>query len=182
MTVIKHINQRVAVLVDVQNLYHSAKHLFSARVNFKALLNEVVAGRLLVRSLAYVVKAGEMEEEQAFFDALSKAGFEVKMKDIQIFPGGMKKADWDVGLAVDAIRLSSLVDAVIIISGDGDFVPLVEFLKMQKGVQVEVAAFGRSTSAKLKEAADDFLDLGQQSTLLLKINNRSRQNRAPSRT
>lgn len=168
MTVIKHSNQRVAVLVDVQNLYHSAKHMFSSRVNYQALLEEVVAGRMLVRSLAYVVKAGDLAEEQAFFDALTKAGFEVKSKDLQVFAGGMKKADWDVGLAVDAIRLSSLVDAIILITGDGDFIPLVEFLKMQKGVQVEVAAFGRSASAKLKEAADDFLDLGQ-SKFLIKI-------------
>ena len=171
MTVIKHLNQRVAVLVDVQNLYHSAKHMFSARVNYLTLLDEVVAGRMLVRSLAYVVKAGDLTEEQAFFDALTKAGFEVKSKDLQIFAGGMKKADWDVGLAVDAIRLSSLVDAIILVTGDGDFIPLVEFLKMQKGVQVEVAAFGRSASAKLKEAADDFLDLGQ-SQFLIKINKR----------
>src|SRR3989338_10460703 len=175
MTVIKHPNQRVAVLVDVQNLYHSAKHLFSSRVNFKALLEEAVAGRLLVRSLAYVVKAGEMDEEKAFFDALVKAGFEVKRKDLQIFAGGMKKADWNVGLAVDAIRLSNLVDAIILITGDGDFIPLVEFLKMQKGVQVEVAAFGRSASAKLKEAADDFLDLGQNSKFLISISNRSKR-------
>jgi len=176
MTVIKHLNQRVAVLVDVQNLYHSAKHMFSARVNYLTLLDEVVAGRMLVRSLAYVVKAGDLAEEQAFFDALTKAGFEVKSKDLQIFAGGMKKADWDVGLAVDAIRLSSLVDAIILVTGDGDFIPLVEFLKMQKGVQVEVAAFGRSASAKLKEAADDFLDLGQ-SQFLIKINKRPRSRR-----
>ncbi len=176
MTVIKHLNQRVAVLVDVQNLYHSAKHMFSARVNYLTLLEEVVAGRMLVRSLAYVVKAGDLAEEQAFFDALTKAGFEVKSKDLQVFAGGMKKADWDVGLAVDAIRLSSLVDAIILVTGDGDFIPLVEFLKMQKGVQVEVAAFGRSASAKLKEVADDFLDLGQ-SQFLIKINKRPRSRR-----
>jgi len=163
-------------LVDVQNLYHSAKHMFSARVNYQTLLEEVVAGRMLVRSLAYVVKAGDLAEEQAFFDALTKAGFEVKSKDLQVFAGGMKKADWDVGLAVDAIRLSSLVDAIILVTGDGDFIPLVEFLKMQKGVQVEVAAFGRSASAKLKEAADDFLDLGQ-SQFLIKINKRPRSRR-----
>ncbi len=172
MPIIKHHNQRVAVLVDVQNLYHSAKHLFSARVNYKNLLESVVGGRMLVRSLAYVVKSGELEEEQAFFDALTKANFEVKSKDIQIFAGGTKKADWDVGMAVDAIRLSGLVDAIVLITGDGDFIPLVEYLKMQKGVQVEVAAFGRSASAKLKESADDFLDIGQNHSFLIAINKR----------
>ena len=161
MTVIKHTNQRVAVLVDVQNLYHSAKHMFSARVNYQTLLEEVVAGRMLVRSLAYVVKAGDLAEEQAFFDALTKAGFEVKSKDLQVFAGGMKKADWDVGITVDAIKLADKLDVIVLVTGDGDYVPLVEYLKNQ-GRRVEVFAFGKSASAKLKESADEFVDLSDE--------------------
>lgn len=160
MTVVKHKDQRVAVLIDVQNMYHSAKHLFGSRVNFKNLLQEAVAGRHLVRSIAYVVRS-EIEEEKAFFDALANAGFEVKSKDLQIFPGGAKKADWDVGMCMDAIRLANLVDAIVLVTGDGDFIPLVEFLRLTKGVQVEVMAFGRSASSRLQETADDFIDLGQ---------------------
>jgi len=81
------------------------------------------------------------------------------MKDLQIFPGGIKKGDWDVGIAVDAIRLGDFfIDVLILATGDGDFVPLVDYLK-GRGRQMEVIAFGRSTSAKLKEAADDFIDM-----------------------
>lgn len=160
MAVVKHKEQRVAVLVDVQNLYHSAKHIFDARVNFEELLFEAVAGRKLIRSLAYVVRS-ELEEERAFFDALTKAGFETKSKDLQIFPGGAKKADWDVGICLDAIRLANQVDVVVLVTGDGDFVPLVEFLKVTHGTLVEVFAFGKSASGKLREAADEFTDLGQ---------------------
>lgn len=160
MTVPKHKNQRVAVLIDVQNMYHSAKNLYRARANFKEILKTAVAGRQLIRAIAYVVRT-ESGEEQAFFEALSKIGIELKIKDLQIFPGGMKKADWDVGMTIDAIRLTDLViDAIVLITGDGDFLPLVEYLK-GKGRQVEVAAFGKSTSLKLKEAADDFIDLGE---------------------
>jgi uncharacterized protein (TIGR00288 family) len=157
MAVIKHAHQRVGVFIDTQNLYHSARNLYQSRVNFGAVIKEAVAGRQLIRAVAYVITT-ESGEEKNFFDALEKMGIETKTKDLQIFFGGTKKADWDVGLAVDAIRLASKIDAVVIVSGDGDFVPLVEYLK-HLGVQVEVISFGKSTSAKLKEAADDFVDL-----------------------
>src|SRR3989338_2288468 len=105
MPIIKHKDQRVAILIDVQNLYHSAKNLYKARVNFKEVIKSALAGRKLVRAIAYVIKT-ETGEETAFFEALTKMGIETKMKDLQIFPGGIKKGDWDVGMAIDAIRLS----------------------------------------------------------------------------
>jgi len=160
--------QRVGVFIDVQNLYHSAKNLFQARVNYKELIKELTAGRKLIRAIGYVVKTEVTEGEAAFFDALQKSGVELRMKDIQIFPGGMKKADWDVGMAVDAIRMSAMLDAIILVTGDGDFLPLVDYLKWGLGRHVEVAAFGRSTSSKLKESADKFTDLDTLPKILLK--------------
>jgi len=157
MPVIKHKNQRVSVFIDVQNLYHSAKHLYKARVNFKEVVKTAVAGRSLVRAIAYVIST-ESGEEKGFFDALTKLGIETKQKELQVFFGGAKKADWDVGIAVDAMRLAPAVDAVVLCSGDGDFTPLVEQLQSM-GKQVEVITFGKSASARLKEAADDFIDL-----------------------
>lgn len=159
MTVIKNKEQRVGVLIDVQNMYHSARNLYKARVNFGEILKTATAGRKLIRALAYVVTT-ETGEEKAFLEALIKAGIEVKSKELQIFPGGMKKADWDVGLAVDAIQLSDKMDAIVIVTGDGDFAPLVQYLKA-KGQQVEVMAFEKSASSKLKEVVDDFIDLSK---------------------
>lgn len=158
MTVIKHKEQRVGVFIDTQNLYHSARNLYKARVNFGAVLKDVLAGRALIRAVAYVITT-EAGDEKNFFEALAKQGIETKTKDLQIFAGGMKKADWDVGIAVDAISMAPKLDVVILISGDGDFVPLVEYLKIHSGIQVEVASFGKSTSGKLREAVDDFVDL-----------------------
>jgi uncharacterized LabA/DUF88 family protein len=157
MAAIKHNAQRVAVFIDTQNLYHSAKNLYRARVNFAGVLKESLAGRILVRAVAYVVTT-ESGEEKAFFDALTKIGIETKTKDLQIFYGGAKKADWDVGMAVDAVKLAPKLDAVVLATGDGDFVPLVEYLK-NSGTQVEVIAFGKSSSQRLKESADDFIDM-----------------------
>ena len=166
MAAIKHINQRVAVFIDTQNLYHTAKHVYNnARVNFGHVVEDVVAGRSLVRALAYVITT-ESGDEKNFFQALEKMGIEIKTKDLQSFVDGSKKADWDVAIAVDAIRIAPRVDSVIIVSGDGDFVPLAEYLK-QMGVQVEVACFGQSTSAKLLEEADIFTDLSQDTEYFL---------------
>ncbi len=159
MTVIKHKEQRVGVFIDTQNLYHSARNLYQARVNFGVVLKDAVAGRKLVRAVAYVITT-EAGDEKNFFEALSKLGIETKTKDLQIFAGGAKKADWDVGLAVDAIKMSPRLDSVVIVSGDGDFIPLVEYLQTI-GVQVEVVSFGKSTSGKLREAVDDFVDLSE---------------------
>ena len=169
MSIIKHKAQRVAVLIDAQNMYHSAKHLYNARVNFKELLKAAVAGRELVRATGYVIRT-ESGEEKPFLEALTKTGIETQLKDLQIFPGGAKKADWDVGMAVDAVRFAEgPIDVIALVTGDGDFIPLVEYLKA-KGKQVEVLAFGRSTSQRLKEVADDFIDLGlEQRKYLMRI-------------
>ena len=162
MSIIKLKDQRVGVLIDVQNMYHSAKNLYQARVNFREILKTAVAGRRLIRAIGYVVTT-ETGEEKAFLEALEKAGIEVKSKELQIFPGGMKKADWDVGLAVDAIELSKKLDSIILVTGDGDFVPLVKYLKTQ-GQQVEVIAFAQSASNKLKEMADYVLCIPSNDT------------------
>lgn len=173
-----HKDQRIGIFIDIQNLYHSAKNLYGARVNYRELLKELVANRKLIRVIGYVVKSElapseatrqkGQKSETTFFDALEKAGVELRIKDLQVFAGGFKKADWDVGMAVDAIRMASFLDVIILVTGDGDFVPLVEYLKWGLGREVEVAAFGRSASAKLKEKADFFIDLGEKPRVILK--------------
>ncbi len=155
--VIKHSGQRVGVLIDVQNLYHSAKNLYNARVNFGEILKTAVAERNLVRAFGYVVST-KTGEEKPFFDALVGLGIETRVKELQEFYGGAKKADWDVGIVIDAIRIAPSVDALVIVSGDGDFLLLSEYLKNQ-GKRVEVIAFGKSASGKLKESADEFIDM-----------------------
>ncbi len=160
MSVIKHKEQRVGIFIDTQNLYHSAKNLYGGRVNFGAIMKEAVGNRALIRAVAYVITT-ESGEEKNFFEALGKLGIEAKTKNIQIFGSGAKKADWDVGLAVDAIKLAPKLDTIIIASGDGDFIPLVEYLQTNEGCQVEVISFGKSSSGRLKEVADDFIDMCQ---------------------
>lgn len=150
--------QRIGIFVDVQNMYYSAKHLYSAKVNFAQILKTAVAGRNLIRAIAYVIKA-DVREEQNFFDALEKIGFEVKSKDLQIFAGGAKKGDWDIGIAMDTIELAPKLDTIVIVSGDGDYVPLLHHLRRALGCRIEVIAFGKSSSSVLRQECDLFTDL-----------------------
>jgi uncharacterized LabA/DUF88 family protein len=163
---IKHEEQRVGVLVDVSNMYHSAKNLYNKKTNFKQILLQAVAGRKLIRATAYAIRT-ETKEETPFVEALEQQGFEVKMKDLQIFAGGAKKADWDVGIAIDAIKLADKLDVIIIVSGDGDYIPLVSYLQNNKGCLVEIMAFRKTCSSKLIEAADDFTDLSSSRKFLI---------------
>ena len=138
-------------------MYHSAKNLYHARVNYQEILKQAIAGRKFIRAFGYVVRT-KTGEEAPFFDALSKIGIETRVRDLQEFYGGAKKADWDVGIVIDAIRTAPGLDVIVLCSGDGDFIALVEYLKNQ-GKRVEVMAFGKTTSAKLIEVADEFIDL-----------------------
>lgn len=169
---IRHEEQRVAVFIDVQNLYYSARNLYRAKVNFGEILKMAVGERRLVRAFGYVVRT-KTGEEKPFFEALIKLGIETRVRDLQEFYGGLKKADWDVGIVIDAVKTAARVDAIVLASGDGDFIPLVEYLKNQ-GKLVEVMAFGRSASSKLREVADDFINLEDEGAkYLLKTKSRS---------
>jgi uncharacterized LabA/DUF88 family protein len=158
-------NQRVGIFFDAHNLYHSAKSLHHGRLNYGEVVKYLVGNRSLIRAIAYVARSegiatptegSKLASESSFFDALEGAGLELRIKDLQIFGDGSKKADWDVGIAVDAMRMASFLDVIILVTGDGDYLPLVDYLKWGLGRFVEVAAFDRSTSAKLREAADRF--------------------------
>lgn len=166
----KNASQRIGIFLDTANIYHSARHLYNANVNFAKIIKKLVDNRQLVRAIAYTVSA-DKQKEKDFIKALEKSGFEIKSKDLQSFPGGIKKGNWDVGMAVDAIKMSKKLDVAIIISGDGDFVDLVQYLQ-HEGLLVEACGFGTSTSASLKEAVDDFIDLDKEKQLLIKSRRR----------
>ena len=163
----KFSNQRIGVLIDIQNMYYSARVLYKKKVNFKEILKDAVSGRQLIRAIAYGIRTEEGLEEK-FFESMEKAGFEVKTKDLQIFKGGMKKGDWDVGITIDAIKLANNLDVIVLVSGDGDYIPLLKYLQFKKGVRVEIMAFKESCSHKLIEEADDFTNLSDNKKFLMR--------------
>jgi uncharacterized LabA/DUF88 family protein len=154
-----HTEQRVAILADLQNLYYGGR-VHHGRVNFKNMVQDIVSGRKLIRALGYGITTTEGMEEK-FFTHLEEIGFELRTKELQIFSDGSRKGDWDVGIAMDAIKLSKSVDVVALVSGDGDFIPMIEYIKNTQGVRVELVGFGDSVSGKLLEFVDDFKDLSR---------------------
>lgn len=151
--------QRVGVFVDTQNLYYSAKNLYGAKVDFRRILEVGLNQRQLIRAIIYVIKA-DIPEEESFFEALRNIGYEVKIKELRTYYDGTKRGDWDMGIAIDTIKLAEKLDTVVLVSGDGDFVALAEHLRA-KGIRVEVMAFGKSTSSELRRASNEFIDLDQ---------------------
>jgi len=161
----KHLDQRVGVFIDTQNMYYSARHLFKRKVDFKNIVEDAAANRKLIRAMAYVIKT-KTAEEQPFFDALEKAGIELREKDLIEYASGHKKGDWDVGLTIDVVRMLDMLDVIVLISGDGDYIPLINFAQ-SRGRIVELMSFGETTSSNLLEEVDDHIDLSKNKQLYL---------------
>jgi len=176
----KHPDQRVGVFIDTQNMYYSARNLFKRKVNFKNIVDDAVAGRKLIRAIAYVVST-EGGEEQPFFEALQNAGIETRKKALMEYPSGQKKADWDVGLAIDVVQILDTLDVVVIVSGDGDFQPLANYIQSH-GRMIELMSFGKTTSSKLAEMVHDYTDLSANQRRYLigpKLQGKAEKTQAP---
>lgn len=155
----KKLHQRVGIFVDVQNIFYSAKWIFQGKINFKTLLEEIVGGRELIRAIAYIVQKPDIDQS-SFIDALLRLGYEIKSKELRVRGDGTAKGDWDMGIAIDTISISPKLDTVVLVTGDGDFVPLVEKLKAS-GCRVEVLSFEKSTAKELIDAATEYTALEQ---------------------
>lgn len=167
LNMVRYKDQRVVVLIDVQNMYYSAKNLYNCKVNFGHILEKAINGRTLIRAIAYTIRA-DVRDENNFHDALENIGFEVKLKDLLVFSGGHKKGDWDVGIAMDAVRAAEKADVIVVVSGDGDFRDLYEYVR-GKGCRIEVIAFGKTASSSVKDYVDDFLDMCNDKKFLIPL-------------
>lgn len=153
-------DQRVGLLVDVQNMFYSARTLHQSKVDYSKLQSQLVCGRKLVRAIAYVVQKPDVDQS-AFLEALRRAGYEIRRKDLIVRDDGSTRGDWDVGMTIDALALVQKLDTVVLVTGDGDFVPLVEALK-GRGCRVEIGSFEESTSNELMRCCDQFIPISPQ--------------------
>jgi uncharacterized LabA/DUF88 family protein len=151
----KQLGQRVGIFVDVQNLFYSAKHLRQSKVNYRKLIEDLTAGRKLVRAIAYLVTKPEVDQT-GFVDALTKLGYEIRVKYLKIRPDGTAKGDWAMELSLDVMSIAPRLDTVTLVTGDGDYVPLVERLKIL-GCRTEVVGFPQNTATELMNAAHAFV-------------------------
>ncbi|MFP4028232.1 MAG: NYN domain-containing protein [Candidatus Brocadiia bacterium] len=156
-SVARDTHQRVGIFVDVQNMFYSARTLHQSKVDYSKLLGELVGGRQLIRSVAYVVQKPDVDQD-AFLEALRRAGYEVKIRELTVRDDGSARGDWDVGITVDVMTMANRLDTIILVTGDGDFLPLVDAIK-PKGCRVEIVSFDQSTSNDLIRAAHDFVPI-----------------------
>jgi uncharacterized LabA/DUF88 family protein len=128
-------------------------------LDYAKLLEACVGQRRLIEAISYVVQTPDVDQSN-FVAMLQHKNYSVKMKDLRQRADGSAKGDWDMGMAIDMITLADKVDVVVLVSGDGDFVSLVNLLKA-KGPRVEVFAFPHNTAIDLREAADEFYPIGE---------------------
>jgi len=144
--------QRVGVFVDVQNMFYSAKNIKKAKLNFAKLMEKAVRGRQLIRAICYIVDNPDIDQS-GFTDMLRQNGYELRTKPLRVRADGSAKGDWDMGIAIDAVNVADKLDIIVLVSGDGDFIDLVNHLK-GRGVHVEAISFVESTNEDLIKSVD----------------------------
>lgn len=166
---------RVGIFVDVQNIFYAAKP-FNARLDFEKLLALSAGKRRLIRAIAYVVQSPEVDQSN-FISMLQQKSYEVRRKDLRQRSDGSAKGDWDMGMAIDIMRFVDKLDVVVLVSGDGDFVPLVDLVKTL-GPRVEVISFTYNTARDLINSADEHIPI--EEALLLKNSDQQSARPAPN--
>lgn len=151
--------ERVGVFVDVANLLYSSRNM-RISIDFGHLLEFLRGNRRLVRAQAYAPTSPEPHAEQQFLSVVKGVGYRITTKNYKTFSSGAKKADLDLDLCMDIVRLvdARALDTVVLVSGDSDFLPLLEYCS-DHGVRVEVAAFDDSASTVLRQSCDLFINL-----------------------
>jgi uncharacterized LabA/DUF88 family protein len=151
------VSKNVAVFVDVANIFYAAKAA-GVDIDYVTLLRSASAGRDLVRAYAYTGLDPENENQRQFHAFLARSGFKVMSKDIRKYGDGRVKANLDIELVVDLMRMAEKLDIAVVVSGDGDFAPAIRAVQ-QQGVRVEVISFRGNTSSDLIDVADVFIDI-----------------------
>ena len=151
---------RVAVFVDVQNVYYTVKQIYGCHFDYRAFWDQVTTGREVVRAFAYAIDRKDQQQIR-FQQILESIGFEVKLKPFIQRSDGSAKGDWDVGITLDMIELATEVDVAVLASGDGDFDLAVKKLRDAHGVEVEVYGVRKLTAATLIQAATRFVPIEQ---------------------
>lgn len=157
----------VAIFVDVQNIYYTTRQCFSRHFDYGTFWTEVTRERKVVKAIAFAIDRGD-EKQRQFQDILRGIGFEVKLKPFIRRNDGSTKGDWDVGITLDILEYAPHVDVVVLASGDGDFDMLVQKIRQQYGVSVEVYGVAELTAASLIRAASEFLPITDRLLLAAK--------------
>jgi len=158
--------KRAVVLVDAINTFEAVKKIYKSRLDYKALSDIISSGKDIVRKIAYVSEPAEKKGDSRFIKALKKLGFEIRILPSYVYNNRRKRYGCEVLLTIDAMLMAPKVDEVVLVSGNGNFVFLVEYLTSQ-GLSVEVVGFSKATSVGLKRKASRFVSLDNLSDKIL---------------
>ena len=147
--------KKIAIFVDVQNIYYTTRHTFSRQFNYRKFWSLIAKQGDIVIANAYATDRGD-NKQQKFQTALFNIGFSIKLKPFILRRDGSAKGDWDVGITIDVLETAEKVDTVILLSGDGDFDMLLEKVKNKYAVTTEVYGVSALTARSLIESADLF--------------------------
>lgn len=149
---------KVVVFVDVQNIYYTTKQFHSCNFNYNAFWARATSNREVVKAIAYAIDKND-EKQKQFQNILKAIGFEIKLKPFIQRSDGSAKGDWDVGITLDVMEYSKDANVVVLASGDGDFDLLVNKIREDYGVSVEVYGVAQLTAASLINAATKFVSI-----------------------
>jgi uncharacterized LabA/DUF88 family protein len=152
--------KKIALFVDVQNIYYTTRQAYGQQFNYRKLWEKISADGEIVSATAYAIHRND-DKQLKFQDALRHIGFTIKLKPYIQRSDGSAKGDWDVGIAIDMLDKAPDVDAVVLLSGDGDFDLLLEKIRTDYGASVEVYGVHELTANSLIKAADKFHPIGE---------------------
>ena len=161
--------KKIAVFVDVQNIYYTVKDTFNCHFNYRELWRQLsTVGEICIAN-AYAIDKND-SQQQAFQNVLKTIGFNVKLKPYIQRSDGSAKGDWDVGIAIDIMDAASSsdhkIDMIVLLSGDGDFDLLLKRVSRNSEINTLVYGVNKLTAASLVEAADQFKPIDE--SLLLR--------------
>ncbi len=144
--------KKIAIFVDVQNIYYTTRQAYGRQFNYKKLWQRVSNEGEIVEANAYAIHRGD-DKQLKFQNALKHIGFTVKLKPYIQRSDGSAKGDWDVGIAIDVLDVAQKVDTVVLLSGDGDFGLLLNKIRRDNNVTADVYGVPALTANSLIDAA-----------------------------
>lgn len=148
--------EKVAIFVDVQNIYYTTKQSYNRHFNYNVFWNQATANRHVIAAIAYAIDKGD-SKQQGFQQILRNIGFDVKLKPYIQRSDGSAKGDWDVGITLDVLDIAPQADAIVLLSGDGDFDLLLSKVRNDYGVSAEVYGVPGLTAPSLINSSDRFI-------------------------
>lgn len=156
--------QKIAIFVDVQNIYYTTKQAYQRHFNYHAFWQQATSGKEVIAAFAYAIDKGD-QKQQGFQNILKNIGFKVKLKPYIQRSDGSSKGDWDVGITLDALEYAQHTDILVLLSGDGDFDLLLDKIHDTTQTRTQVYGVSSLTAPSLIKAADEFIAI--DSSLLL---------------